>query len=182
MPQPERHRKVDEDSPERCQAVNTQGQCNNAVVSGCNFCLIHGGAKQEKFNEKQDLKNYRLTKWRARVNEFADNPNVKSLREEVGLVRLQIEAVVNMCKDETDLLLYSERIAKLITQAQNLVLSCQKLEEKSGQTLDRTQLLVICDSIVKVIGDHVTDVEVLDVMATAIMDNMTKSIAISPLS
>ena len=179
--QPEIHRKVHEDSPDRCQAVNTQGQCNNVKVAGCDFCMIHNGIHQHKKNEEVIKRNYRLTKFRMRAFEFADNPQVKSLREEVGITRMQLEMILEKCKDELDIMLHGERIGKLVSQVQNLVLACQKLEEKSGNMLDKTQLFVICESIVKIIGEHVTDSDALDVIASKIVDCLTKSIAINPL-
>lgn len=180
--QPAHHQKVDENSPDRCQGVNTVGQCNNCVVPGSKFCIIHGGSKQQRANEDEGLKNYRLGKFRARVNEFADNPQAKNLREEVGIVRMQLEFLIEKCADETDLLLYSERISRLVTQIQVLVLSCQKLEEKSGSLLDKTQLFVLCETIVKIIGEHVTDSDVLDMIANKIMATFVKSVAVNPVT
>lgn len=181
--QPEHHRKVSEDSPDRCQAVaGGSGQCNNVKVPGCEVCIIHGGWHQQQENLENEKRNYRLTRFRARVNQFADHAQVKSLREEVGIARLQLEELMNTCKDSTDLLMYSERIAKLVAQIQGLVLSCQRLEEKSGNLLDKTQLFVICEGIVKIIGDHVADPDTLDIISTKIMEMMTKSIAVNPLS
>lgn len=179
--QPAHHRKVHEDSPDRCQATNTHGQCNNVKIPGCNVCIIHGGGHQQKSNKTAEVKNYRLTQFRARVNEFAENPNVKNLREELGIVRLQLEFLINKCKDDTDLLLYSDRISKLINQIQLLVLSCQKLEEKSGNLLDKAQLFVICESFVQIVSEHITDPDALDNVANKIMDLLTKSIATDPL-
>lgn len=177
----EHHRKVHEDSPDRCQANCYQGQCLNVKVPGCDFCLAHSGHKQDEHNRNVEKRNYRLVKFQARVGEFADNEKVKSLREEVGISRMMLEEVLNKCEDTTDLLMYSERISKLMTQIQGLVLSCQKLEEKAGSLLDKTQVFVICENIVKIIGDHVTDPDVLDMIANKIMDMMRRSVTTNPL-
>lgn len=179
--QPEIHRKVDDDDPNRCQAVNNQGQCHNIAVPGGKVCMVHGGNRQDDANKLAAIKNYRLTKWKSRVDDFADNPNVKSLREEVGITRLQLEELMSKCENNTDLLMYSDRIAKLITQIQGLVLSCQKLEEKAGTMLDKTQLFVIAEAIVVIISDHVTDPDALSIISGKIADTLTKSIATDPL-
>lgn len=182
MSQPDQHRKVHEDSPDRCQSLMSGvGQCNNVKVPGGDFCIIHGGGRVLSSQRKEAARNYQLTKFKARVNEFADSTAAKSLREEIGIARMQLEFIVNKCNDETDLLMQSEKISKLITQIQLLVMSCQKLEEKAGSLLDKTQLFVICESIVTIIADHVTDPEVLDIVASKIMETMTKSIATNPL-
>ncbi len=143
-----------------------RGQCNNAQVKGSQFCLLHDGWHANVARKEEGLRNYRLTKFKARVDEFADNGAVKSLREEIGIVRLQLETIINQCSDETDLLMHSDRISKLVNQI---------------QLLDKTQLFIICESIVQIIGAHVTDPDALEIISTSIIDTMTKVTVISPL-
>lgn len=180
--QPEGHRKVHEDSPDRCTAVmGSMGQCRNVKVPGCDFCITHTGYKQDNKNKAEIHRNYRLAKFQARVGEFADSPVVKNLREEVGICRMVLEEIMGKCNDATDLLMYSERISKILTQIQGLVLACQKLEEKSGNLLDKTQLFVISEKIVGIISDHVSDPDALELIAHKLLEMLTTSTATNPL-
>lgn len=168
--------KIDSESdPERCQGVNQgnnnfSGQCHYKRVKGSNFCPRHGGNVALQKIEKEKTRNYYLGKWRQRVNEFADNPEIKSLREEIGIVRMMIETVLGKCQDENDLLIFSNQIQQLIQQAQKLVESCHKLEQSTGALLDKQTILVVCDSIVKIISEHITDGDVLDVLSGKMVD------------
>ncbi len=181
--QPDIHRKVKEDDPNRCQSVmGGKGQCNNAQVPGSLVCMIHGGGQQNNKNIAEAKRNYRLTIYRDRVNAFADNEQVKSLREEIGITRLMLESLMERCPDLEDLLLRSDQISKIVTQITSLVMCCQKLEEKSGSLLDKTQLFVISEAFVKIISDHVTDPDALEVISNKIQQVLITSIATNPLS
>ena len=83
--------KAEPDSPTRCQAVNTQGQCRNESVEGGTMCMCHGGNKQLEAAESKSLRNYRKSKWLARISVHAENSGIKCLREEIGILRIIME-------------------------------------------------------------------------------------------
>lgn len=179
---------TDEADPERCQGLNKprtniggkggqdegSPQCLFKRVKGSNFCPRHGGGAALAKAKKEETRNYHLGKWSMRVNQFADNPEIKSLREEIGIVRMMIETVVGKCKDENDVILYSGKLQNLIQQAQKLVESCHRLEERTGVLLDKQSILVVCDSLVKIIAVHVEDPDALDTIAAQMVDVVAK--------
>ncbi len=182
---------TDEDDPERCNGINAgdQGQCLFKRVPKSLYCPRHGGNKALENVKKEQVRNYQLTKWRGRVNAFADNPEVKSLREEIGIIRMMIETVVNKCNDENDLILYSSKLQDLIRQAQKLVEGCHRLEERTGVLLDKTSILVLCDSLVKIIADHVEDSDALESIAVQFvnvvaqiggLNDVTQNVRVTP--
>src|SRR4029077_12914332 len=106
--------RVEDNDPERCQGVSsTKGQCQFKRATGSQYCKMHGGAAVLKSAEQERIRNYRLSKWQLRMNEFADSDQVKSLREEVGISRMVLEEIVNRCKDSTELLMCSAKIADM---------------------------------------------------------------------
>jgi len=143
------------DDPNRCQGVGQGGQCPFKAEEGSKFCLRHGGNKAEGSRNKAIVRNYRLTEWRARVFEFADNDQIKSLREEIGILRMTLEAVLNACRSNTDLLIQSNRINMLTDKVERLVVSCHKLEERTGALLDKQAILSLADQLVTIIGECV---------------------------
>ena len=165
--------RVDLDDPERCQKGN-HGDANQPCyfkrVLPSNYCPRHGGCKALVAHKVEQVRNYNLTKWRARVNGFADNPEIKSLREEIGIIRMLIETVVEKCNDESDLVMYSGRIQQLIQQAQKLVVDCHKLEERTGVLLDKPSILTLADSFVKIISEFIEDGDALDTIALRMVE------------
>jgi hypothetical protein len=153
---------TDEHDPDRCEGVTGQGQCLFKRIGVSKFCPRHGGNNANQVSHGEKVRNYHLTRYRARVNQFADNPEVKSLREEIGILRLMLETVLEKCQDENDLLMFSNQIQELVMKINKVVESCHKLEQSTGVLLDKQTILVLCDGLVKVIADHVEDGDALD--------------------
>lgn len=148
-------RVTDPADPRRCQAVvQAHGQCMNVAVEGCVCCLAHGGARQARRLEENETRMYNLGKWRAKVSKFQDHDKIKSLREEIGLLRVMIDERMAMCQSETDLVLYSGPLSDMIMKVEKLVTSCNKLETHLGGILDKTQALQLGQEMVEIIGRH----------------------------
>lgn len=154
-----------ESDPNRCQGIiqngGNAGQCYYKAVIGCKYCLMHGGGTQAANNKKNALKNYQLTQYAARVGDLSNNPEIKSLREEIGILRLTLENLINMCDNSNKLLLYTDKITNLADKINKLVVSCQNIEEKNNNLLDRKVVIIIADSIVTLIGQYITDPDIL---------------------
>ena len=160
--------------PERCQAVNKDQQCPYKRVQDSDYCLRHGGRHASEIANKEGVRNYQLAVWRDRVNKFSDNPNIKSLREEIGILRLLIENILNRCKDSHDLMLFSDRISDLIIRVEKVVASCHKLEERTGMLLDKQTIIIVADSLVKIIGNYIEDPDELQTIAGQMIEVVAK--------
>lgn len=163
------------DDPLRCQSVIKTGQCPYKSVEGSPYCMRHGGGKVAAREKRENLSNYRLSKWKERLEEMRGNANIKSLRDEIGITRILIEEMINRCKDSHELLLHSSQINQLMITMEKLVRSCQSLEERNAYLLDKDQLYVIVDGITQIIGEHITDPDVLNKIGDKIHDTITAS-------
>ncbi len=148
--------RVPEDAPNRCQSNYSGGQCVYEVIPGTQYCRMHGSVVAKNI-EQTKIRNYRMQLWQGRVNEKADNEGVKSLREEIGILRLILEETMNRCKDDQDLLIYSSKIADLVVKIERIVCSCHKLETSLGQTLDKTTIMNMSTRIINIIAEHISD-------------------------
>jgi len=161
---------------ERCEGTSQQfGQCPFCKIEGSSYCSRHGGFLIEQKRQKDSLRNYRLTKWKARVGTFADSDGIKSLREEIGILRMIIEEMLNKCVDATDLLLYSTRMADLVMKVEKLVVSCDKMEGKMGLLLSRSSVLQLAAEYVEIINKHITDASVIDVISEEMLQATVRS-------
>ncbi len=148
--------RVEEDSPNRCQSTFSGGQCVYEVIPGTNYCKMHCSGVA-KAMEQTKIRNYRLQQYQSRINEKADSDSVKNLREEIGILRLILEEVINRCKDDNDLMIYSSKIADLVLKIEKVVTSCHRLETSLGQTLDKTTIMNISTRIINIISEYVSD-------------------------
>ena len=158
--------KCEEDDPSRCQGLSHHGQCPNIAVPGSKYCRVHAGAACSP--AKQAAHNYQLTVFQARMERMADSDIIKSLRDEIGLLRMILETQLNRCKDDTDLLLSSQTIGDLIMKIERLVISSSKLDRELGRVVDRQAILSFATQVISIIADNV-DADLTAKIATAIL-------------
>lgn len=170
--------RCDEDDPNRCQAVHTNQQCpflaTETIVDGKRsiYCARHEGAS--KVNDK-GIRNYRLTKWQSRLNDFVDSDQIKGLREEIGILRIVLEEILNKCQDSHELLLYSSKIGDTAMKIEKLVSSCHRLEFSAGSLLDKSALLQLASVTVTIISKYISDASTLDAISNEIIEMIAQS-------
>jgi hypothetical protein len=166
--------RVAPDSPNRCQTIIKNGQCPNGAMDKSDKCHMHAACDHSRI-QNESVRNYNLTKWQNRVNSFADNSQVKSLREEIGILRTVLEETMNRCNDTDDLLLYSPRITDTVLKIEKLVKTCHQLEYATGNLLDKNAVLQIATIVVEIIAQHVDDPKIVDQVSDSIIDLITES-------
>lgn len=144
---------VHEDDPNRCQTVTSQGQCWYKAVEDGQNCMRHGGNKQLQSQEAQSLRNYRLTKHHARLSRLVAMPDIKSLRDEIAILRMLMEEKLESCSDTHDLIMMSGPISDLVLKIDKVVTSCHKLEGSMGQHLDKASILQFASEVITIIGN-----------------------------
>lgn len=159
---------VAEDDPSRCQAVNARGQCQFRAVDNTKYCPMHGGTAARAFLNRQDNRKYKLAKWQERVNAFADDDQLKSLNDEIGILRMTLENVLVSCHEATDMLLYAPKIADLVQKIERLVVTCHKLEASTGVLLTKKAAFALASQIVDIVGKYVTDPDAVSGIADEI--------------
>lgn len=162
-------KRCDEDDPNRCQASNANLQCPFLAEPGSKYCGRHSGSTVQVIQEQQRARQYRLQVWQQRLDEFTESPDVKSIRDEIGILRLVLENVLNKASDDHALLMYSAQISDLCVKIEKLVSSCNRLEVNMGMLLDKSAALNLAGQIVEIIGRHVAEPEVIDSISNDII-------------
>ena len=57
----------------------------------------------------------------------------------------------------TELILYSSKISDLVTKIEKTVVSADKLEQRLGLVMDRTQALMFVGNIINILQKHIQD-------------------------
>lgn len=162
------------DDPNRCNAELPRGACFFKAVEGSTKCTAHNQLIKH-IQDKNEIRTYRLAQWEGRLKEFADNPNVKTLRDEIGIARMTMEAILGRCQNANELFLYSNKISEMLVRIQNLVVACNRLEDRLGYTLDKSAVVNIGEQIINVIALHLTEEQLLavsDQIATVIIETI----------
>jgi hypothetical protein len=156
-------RMTDADDPRlRCDGYSSAGPCPYKRINGSKFCPRHGGNKALEAKNVESIRNYRLTRWKQRVGELADSQGIKSLREEIGILRMILEEMLEQCKDSTDLLLYSHKMSDLVLKIERLVVSCDRLENRMGLLLSKGSVLQLAQQYIEIITENITDADVIE--------------------
>jgi len=178
---------ADKSDAGRCQGPgqNGEGQCRNYGMeeaqkrgllddgedyTGVKNCAAHGAFVQKKAKDQKRVHDYRLQIWQQRVQEFSESERTKTLRGEIGILRLMLETIMNECRTTQDLMLYSSKIADIIMKIEKLVRSCDALESGLGMILDRQAALALSAKFVTVIQSQVQDPNVIDTISTGLID------------
>jgi len=173
--------RCEEDDPMRCQAVSrAQGQCRMLSFAGLardghlataeeaeaaktvHNCPIHAGGDRMEIAKKRAVHSLRVGIWQKRLDEHAEDENVKTLRGEIGALRMLLEEIIAKCETQNDLILHSHRISDIATRIEKLVTACSRLEINSGLMLDKAAILTLAGKIVDVVSRHVTDPSALE--------------------
>lgn len=164
---PERKVIDHEDDPRRCQAVSGTRQCHFQSEEGFDYCSHHSSGQRVKL-KNDEKKQYLLTRWRAEIDRFANHSQVKSLREEIGILRLLMQSTLERCKDQDDLMIYSSKIMELTQRIERVVETCHKMEEKTQFLVDKNQIVHLAEQILLIISEFVPDLNVLTLIANKI--------------
>jgi uncharacterized Zn finger protein (UPF0148 family) len=149
---------VPADDPNRCKAtIATQGQCIQRAVDGSDYCPIHGGNKALKKAEAENVSRYRINQWQSRISSFAGDSRIKSLHEELGMLRVLLEEKFNACKSATDLIIQAGPISELILKVEKITKTIHELDKDLENIMEKQQMLVYADRIVGIIAEHVKD-------------------------
>lgn len=169
---------IDTYSPaERCFATVKTGQCPYIKQHDTDYCTMHGANKAVIKKQEATKRNYQLRNWKKRVEEFADNDQIKSLREEIGILRMVMEEFLNKCDDSTDLLMMSHRISDTAMKIEKLVVSCDKLEDRMGLLLSKRAVVQLAGQYVQIINNYVTDPETIEKISVEMIE-ATKEIEV----
>lgn len=177
--------RVDPGDQYQCTSVGAGGQCCYMSMKGLVetgkmedpeyifrevlTCPRHNGNASANRIRKQRVDMYRLHQWQERINELAEHEEVKTLRSEVGILRLLIEQTMSQCKDTNDLMMYSSRISMMLGQCEKLVRSCERLEDRAGIMLDKAAAIAFAHKIVEIVAQEVTDPDVIDTISQRVI-------------
>jgi len=144
-----------EDDPRRCHGATRAGQCWNVSVEGTNLCELCSHGKLTEANRHQ----YLLTdpKYQSRLMELSEAEEIKSLRDEVAIARMLIEARLNKIQTDADLLSACGAINSLLLTVEKLVSRSHILEQNLGQLYHKSTIVQLMQAFVQIVSEEVHD-------------------------
>jgi len=177
-------REAEHDPSLRCKHQGQIGQCPYLKLldddgnQKADFCVRHGADHSVHCSEQKEANLYRMKLWDQRLKEFGENSKTKTLRDEIGVLRIVLENVMNRCESATDLVLNSNKIAELAVKIEKLVVSCDRLEKSSGALMDKASALTFAGKIVEIISENLNSLSghVAEELIVSIIDRINEDI------
>ncbi len=166
---------TDPADPRRCKHSYPNEQCWREAEYGCQFCLRHGGRSKAQAEEKR-LYQLADIDSRRRLAELAGDENIKSLREEIGLLRILIERVMNAAKSDAELMNSATSINSMLLTAQKLVKSCHELEQSTGELLSKQAVVKLGQRICEIVIEELQGIEGHEQIIDRIVDRLFPAI------
>lgn len=170
------HAKADgPNDPERCNKWQGNHECIHKRIPGSLYCALHGGASIIPGNIERSKRKYLGAQWQAQIGEFASDPEIKSLRQEIGITRLLLDKLLQRCQTDSDLLLRSSTMLEMIRTVERLVVSCHGIDAKIGVTLDKNQLVDFGSTVIEIVASMITDPAQMDSFIAQLTDAIAKA-------
>jgi hypothetical protein len=171
------NRVTDLDDPIRCQRSTGKGQCPCEAQPGSDFCAAHERSSQRA--DKMEKRLYLLSRAadRARLAELSEHESIKSLREEISLLRMLIERRFEAIRDDNDLQIAFAPLASAFQTVERLVKSCHQIEENLGSLLSKSTLLKLGQSLSTIIVEELENVAGYEEIADRINERLIQVIA-----
>lgn len=158
-----------------CQASLSSGECPNKPLDGSDYCAMHGGNRSLAATAAKNLRMYRLTQYQSTLNDFADHSNLKSLREEIAILRILLQERLNVLQSPVEIIAHTHTISDLCTKIEKLVTSCHKLEKSMGEYLGKSELLQLGAEMVGIINKYVDNPEIVERISGELIERITKT-------
>jgi len=151
------HRVTDPADPERCKGSCGHEQCWNRAAAGSEFCAAHNGRDK---SEALNMRSYLLgtVQDQARLAQFAESENIKSLRDEIALARLMVERHWSMIKTDNDFVNRAPSVNSLLLTIERLIKSSHSIEQSLQILLGRDQVIAFAQLFVQAVMDELVGI------------------------
>lgn len=171
-------KRVDLNSPLRCQAVYHGGQCGNERVDGSLYCPVHGGTRERMRAQKEALVTYKLQQYQElRMKELITDEAIKSLREEVGILRVTLELLLSKI-ESGKFIIYAQKVQLLLGQIRKTVECTHMMETKTENLLDRKVVVSIAGNAIRIVATYVAETACQREIEAKIYDSIDSAVAL----
>lgn len=124
------------------------------AIEGSQYCPLHGGNAAVQSKVKESLYNFRVAAYNQRSKQFNEHDDLRSLNNEVGVLRIIIEETLNQCTTPELLIRHGGFLSDTIVKVEKLVTSCHKMERSLGVLLDQNSASQFAQEIVRIYTEN----------------------------
>jgi len=165
----------DPNSPNRCQAITRMGQCKARRVEGGKYCAVHSSRK-----DNSEMNSYLITNTEIAdlAGHYSQMEQLKSLRDEIALLRALATKRLNMIESNADFLKACGQVNTFMLTLDRLVNSCYRLEVHLGNLLSKDAVLELAQKIALILQEELKRVpgyeDIVDRINEKIIETINK--------
>jgi hypothetical protein len=148
-------------------------QCNQTAVEGSKYCAQHS-----KNSQAGPRRQYMLNKakYQQRYLEFAESSELRTLNDEIAILRMVMSERLNMINNDSEMLASCGQITSLAMTIEKLVKTCHTLESRLGTLLAKPTLLGIANDLVQILLRELVNISNYEDLVDRISDQILKVI------
>jgi hypothetical protein len=116
---------------------------------------------------------------RARLDALSESPELKSLRDEIALVRMLVERRWNLIHTDNDLILAAPQLTNMMQTLERLVKTADVMDRNEGRLLARQAVIRIGQELVRIVMEELEEIpgyeEIVDRIGERFMATMGKA-------
>ncbi len=168
------------DDPQRCQANNSHGQCEFLSSPPSQYCDTHA-RKMSASKHKARVQHYLINDpdLQESMKRQSEIEEVRSLREEIHLVRSMVERRLNMVEDDDrgGMLLAFSNVNTYMQTLEKLISSCHRMEVSLGSLLTKASVFSLGQEIVLILAEELKDIDDYETIIDRISEQVVVAIA-----
>ena len=137
------------DSPNRCVRTDriTGEQCYYAAAPGQEYCPKHLNCIQH-LKKQQSIARYKLAIYQDQIDDQLSRSDIKSLTDELILVRLCTQSILDLCNIDIEFQRFSPQLTMLLNLTVDIVTTIHKIQVATSNLLDKGLLLDLAETII----------------------------------
>lgn len=157
--------------PHRCKGSSALGQCLNVAADGSEYCLAHNGVDR---GPARRLRKYLLASAEDQglLARYADDDELKSLREEIALVRMMMQNTLSAAQSDVDKINAYSKVNTFLLTLERLMKTCHTLEQSLGQLVGKPALIDLGRQLCQIVVRHLEGVPNYEQLVDAIITDM----------
>jgi len=157
----------------QCEHTSATAQCNHLAVDGSKYCADHSKDPQAGPRRQYMLNK---AKYQQRYLEFAESSELRTLNDEIAILRMVMSERLNMITNDSEMLASCGQIAALAVTIERLVKSCHTLESRLGTLLAKPVLLGIANDLVQILLKELVNVPNYEALVDRISEQIIQVI------
>lgn len=161
--------------PRRCKGSTSAGQCLAVAADGSDYCLQHHGVDR---GQGRRMRKYLLAtaEDQGLLAKYADDDELKSLREEIGLTRVMIQNTLAGALSDVEKINAYSKVNGFLLTLERLLKTCHTLDQSMGNLIGKPSLHRLGRELGQAVVDRLEGIPNYESIVEALLGDLVRII------